>query len=273
MKHPNLVVEKLLQDLPIYCQNYRRKCPQSFDEVKDLEEHEKTCNFRKLYCQNYIRKGPIRRCLRTFDEFEDREEHQKICKFRLIFCPHNLCRKKNNGAYLQLPFLSWAQHCSTEKHIDDRYRTKHIVPKQPKRFSLSSVSLIHRTLFQFFILPNNVELCLIGQFVNNIVMVWICINGSPSEADKISYQITYGGHYQQWRHNYKTDKSLIKYHVKSLEENPHDIITNQETSFRISLIEMDVVEEMDIENRDFIIVFFLEKPKRTWAQKLFNNNH
>ena len=52
METPNLIVEKLLKDLPVYCRNYRRKCRQIFDEVKDLEEHQKNCDFEILYCQN-----------------------------------------------------------------------------------------------------------------------------------------------------------------------------------------------------------------------------
>ena len=81
METPNLIVEKLLQDLPVYCRNYRRKCRQICDEVKDLEEHEKICDFRILYCENYRRK-----CCQTFFEVEDQEEHQKNCDYQILYC-------------------------------------------------------------------------------------------------------------------------------------------------------------------------------------------
>ena len=81
MKTPNLIVEKLLQDLPVYCRNYRRNCRQIFDEVKDLEEHQKNCEFEILLCQNYRRK-----CPQKFYEIKDLEEHQKNCDFKILYC-------------------------------------------------------------------------------------------------------------------------------------------------------------------------------------------
>lgn len=56
MDVPNSVVEILLQNLPFFCGNYKRKCRQNFHEVEALKDHEKICQFRLIIC-------PSRMCL------------------------------------------------------------------------------------------------------------------------------------------------------------------------------------------------------------------
>ena len=313
MKCANLIVEKLLQDLPIYCQNYKRKCPQIFDEVKDLEEHEKKCEFKILYCQNNRRKCPqifdevkdleehekmcefkilfcqnySRKCFQTFYDPEKQEDHEKTCDFRVIICPSKSCRINNNGAYVEMPFISWDKHCLTKRHKQEyQSNIDFIVPKQPKTFSLKLPYYMSKidqtkavqkylTFFQFFKLPNNLEFCLIGEVVDITVQqqqqqhvhIWICINGSPSEAKRYNYDIYYEGYYKDWQID-KVDMGQIRFQVKTLEENPLDII--REKSAKI--VELDDVKKMMANKIDFVITIFdLEKPKKTWAQKLFGN--
>ena len=273
METPNLIVEKLLQYLPIYCQNYRRECRQIFHEVKDLDEHEKTCNFGILYCRNKIRK-----CQQNFLEIEELEDHQKKCDYRLIICPSNRCRE-NNGAYATVTFKYWDKHCldkrhkRTESHQDcyDMFilpNDNSLLFKQPMRIFLRLPIYLeniifpvmkYSTLFEFFKLPNNVELCLIAEVVSDIVKIWMCINGLPSEAKRYSYNISYKGYGPE-------DEELIDYQVLTLEENPLDIITNKP----VFMVGLDVVKRNNKKNKvGFVITIFdLEKPKKTRWQKL-----
>ena len=73
MKVPNSVAEKVLQDLPVFCVNYKRECRQIFDEPEALEVHEKNCDYR------------------------------------LIQCPSSMCRD-NKANYLTIPHNHWTEH-------------------------------------------------------------------------------------------------------------------------------------------------------------------
>ena len=312
MKCPNLVVEKLLEDLPIFCQNYRKKCRQIFQELKDLEEHEKTCGI--LYCQNKIRKcqqqffeveeledhqkkcdfrkilncqNKIRKCQQKFLELEELENHQKKCDYRLIICPSNKCQNENNGAYAAVQFRYWDEHCLYKRHKRTRSECwatangmmylandNSILPKQPMKIFLRLPRALdlaraafpvmkYETLFEFFKLPNDVELCLIGEVVNDIVKFWMCINGLPSEAQRYSYTISYKGYGQE--DNFISND----YQVFTLEENPLDIITNKPVfTAGLNILELNKWKE----RVGFVITIFdLEKPKKTLWQKLKKN--
>ena len=301
MKCPNLIVEKLLQDLPIFCRNYRRNCRQIFHELKDLEEHEKTCGI--LYCQNKIRKcqqqflevdelenhqkkcdfrlilycqNKIRKCQQQFLEVEELENHQKKCDFRLIICPSNKCQSENNGAYATVPFKYWDKHCLDKKHKRTQSEecnsgmfyspnNNSILPKQPMKLFLRLPFVIYPvvkylTLFEFFRLPNDVELCLIGEVVNDFVKFWMCINGLPSEAKRYSYNISYK------RYGPEDKFTSIDYQVFTLEENPLDIITNKP----VFAVRLDILKRNQWGKKFGLVftIFDLEKPKKTRWQKL-----
>ena len=49
-KFPSTVVQKLLEDMPCFCPNFKDGCQEIFSECGDLNEHKNWCMFRPLTC-------------------------------------------------------------------------------------------------------------------------------------------------------------------------------------------------------------------------------
>ena len=105
--------------------------------------------------------------------------------------------------------------------------------------------------------------------VKKRVLIWICINGSPDEAKRYNYEMYFEGYYEPGE--YKVYKSrdkvirndVIRFQVKTLDENPLDII-------RGKTVKMVFLDDF-LENKFVITIYDLEKPKKTWAQILLGN--
>ena len=49
-KNPSPIIAKLLEGLPLMCQNYKRGCREIKMDISGLEFHQQKCIFRKVYC-------------------------------------------------------------------------------------------------------------------------------------------------------------------------------------------------------------------------------
>ena len=49
-KNPNPIIQKVLEDLPMYCPHYKTGCRQVFSKSENLEDHRKGCVFRPVFC-------------------------------------------------------------------------------------------------------------------------------------------------------------------------------------------------------------------------------
>ena len=50
VKCPNPIVKQMLEDLPMYCENYKIGCREIFAKSEDLSDHQLACFFRQVYC-------------------------------------------------------------------------------------------------------------------------------------------------------------------------------------------------------------------------------
>ena len=296
MDVPNSVVENLLEDLPFFCGNYKRKCRQIFHEVKTLEDHMKICEFRLISC-------PSRKCLENVTEILECYKCENInpCvpkkKTELICHKHSqhpqihLCKcEVNSGAtYLTIPYKFWDEH-SKQQH--DKQNNAYILQKTSKNCEfwnsgwkgsipvrlpgsaqycevLKKKVWKHETSLDFVRIDNGDKFVLIGEVLDDSVYFWLCICGSPYESREYMYTLCYDYPYIKKGTKFHRSQKSQSESVRLLDESPHDY----DHDFSI---ELDIAKKMEKEGSDgFELTIFtnadrLEKKKKS-EKKSFAN--
>ena len=155
-KNPNPILQKMLEDSPMYCPHYKTGCRQVFSKTENLEDHRKGCVFRPVYC-------PL-----------------LLCEEKVLFVNINEHLTEKRFQYMQRQQVK-----SSASNID--------VLSKKCVMSLPVFSKIQGWIPRKIDLIDGVDFYLVGKVVHNIMHGWIYIVGSPFEARNYSYTLSITG--------------------------------------------------------------------------------